>query len=143
MELSEGQKSLLKRILEKNEISNEDYYAVVESLEELAPNYDIKKTANKFKHLFDIPLYDESKAMNILYTNYRGENSRRKIYPIEITYGVTEYHTTPTHLLRAYDFGKKAERTFDMAYMIMLHANENKDRFSHIEVVDLRNNELC
>ena len=53
-------------------------------------------------------------AIEILYTNYRGETSRRKIVPSALRFGATEYHPQPQWLLDAYDVGKQAERTFAM-----------------------------
>lgn len=39
-----------------------------------------------------------------------------------------EYHKEPTNLLRAYDVDKKAERTFDMKFLVPLLHHETKPR---------------
>jgi predicted DNA-binding transcriptional regulator YafY len=53
-------------------------------------------------------------AIEILYTNYRGETARRKIVPGTLRFGATEYHPQPQWLLDAFDVEKQAERTFAM-----------------------------
>ena len=57
---------------------------------------------------------DLTAAIEILYTNYRGETARRRIVPGSLRYGSTEYHPEPQWLLEAFDLEKKAERTFAM-----------------------------
>jgi predicted DNA-binding transcriptional regulator YafY len=57
---------------------------------------------------------DLTAAIEILYTNYRGETARRKIVPWSLRYGSTEYHPEPQWLLEAFDLEKKAGRTFAM-----------------------------
>ncbi len=56
-----------------------------------------------------------NQAIEILYTNYRGETSRRVIIPAAIRFGATEYHPDPQWLLDAYDVDKQAERTFALS----------------------------
>jgi predicted DNA-binding transcriptional regulator YafY len=51
-------------------------------------------------------------AIEILYTNYRGETARRKIIPSSLRFGATEYHPQPQWLLDAFDLEKQADRTF-------------------------------
>jgi predicted DNA-binding transcriptional regulator YafY len=53
-------------------------------------------------------------AIEILYTNYRGETARRRVVPSSLRYGATEYHPEPQWLLDAFDVEKQAERTFAM-----------------------------
>lgn len=53
-------------------------------------------------------------AIEILYTNYRGETARRRIIPSGLRYGATEYHPEPQWLLDAFDVEKAAHRTFAM-----------------------------
>lgn len=57
---------------------------------------------------------DTATAIEILYTNYRGETSRRRVVPSSLRYGSTEYHPEPQWLLDAFDLEKRAERTFAM-----------------------------
>lgn len=53
-------------------------------------------------------------AIEILYTNYRGETARRRVVPATLRFGATQYHPTPQWLLDAFDVEKQAERTFAM-----------------------------
>lgn len=53
-------------------------------------------------------------VVEIVYTNYRGETSVRRIVPASLRYGATEYHPEPQWLLDAYDLEKAANRTFAM-----------------------------
>jgi len=57
---------------------------------------------------------DDKKIIIITYTNYRNETSDRKIIPISIYFGATEWHLDPQWLLRATDIDKNAERDFAM-----------------------------
>ena len=52
------------------------------------------------------------KTVKIIYTNYKGETSERKIIPIELWFGSTEYHKEEQWLLKAFDVDKQAERNF-------------------------------
>lgn len=54
------------------------------------------------------------KIVKILYTNYRGETSRREIRPDKIWFGATEWHPEPQWLLDAHDIEKDALRNFAM-----------------------------
>lgn len=53
-------------------------------------------------------------AMEVMYTNYRGETARRWIIPRNIRFGASEWHKEPTWLLLAFDVAKNADREFDM-----------------------------
>jgi predicted DNA-binding transcriptional regulator YafY len=55
-----------------------------------------------------------AKAVKILYTNYRGETSRRVILPEKIWFGSTEWHPEAQWLLDAHDVEKYAIRNFAM-----------------------------
>lgn len=55
---------------------------------------------------------DLQKQVSIVYTNYKGVTGERKIVPIEILYGHTDWHKEDQWLLRAWDVSKQAERTF-------------------------------
>jgi len=52
------------------------------------------------------------KPVRIIYTNWRGETSERKVKPIKIWFGSTEWHKEEQWLLRALDITKDAERDF-------------------------------
>ena len=52
------------------------------------------------------------KEVKILYTNWKGETSIRKILPKEIVFGSNQWHKEEQWLLVAYDIGKKADRSF-------------------------------
>lgn len=53
-------------------------------------------------------------GVTIDYTNYRGERSLRRVLPLDILFGSTEFHPEPQWLLTAIDEDKKAERVFAM-----------------------------
>ncbi|MFO0781909.1 MAG: hypothetical protein U0524_03410 [Candidatus Saccharimonadales bacterium] len=55
---------------------------------------------------------NNSKAITITYTNYRGETAERKIIPIEVWFGKTEWHPEEQWFLKAHDIEKDAERDF-------------------------------
>lgn len=46
------------------------------------------------------------------YTNYKGETSTRTIIPLEIRFGVTDWHPEPQWLLRAWCEDRQAWRDF-------------------------------
>ena len=52
------------------------------------------------------------KEVKILYTNWKGETSIRKILPKEIIFGSNQWHKEEQWLLVAYDIDKKSDRTF-------------------------------
>ena len=56
----------------------------------------------------------KEKVVTMVYTNYKGKTSVRKILPKEIFYGHTEWHPEDQWLLTAYDVVKEADRTFAM-----------------------------
>lgn len=56
--------------------------------------------------------YSKKEVVKILYTNYRGEKTDRKIIPQKLWFGSTQYHKEKQWLLDAYDLNKKAKRTF-------------------------------
>ena len=49
------------------------------------------------------------------YKNHRGETSQRRVKPLRIYWGNTEYHPDSQWLLEAFDEDKKALRDFAMA----------------------------
>jgi predicted DNA-binding transcriptional regulator YafY len=54
-------------------------------------------------------------AVQIHYTNHRGETARRRIIPHQIRFGASEWHPREQWLLDAYDVDKQAERSFALA----------------------------
>lgn len=55
---------------------------------------------------------DPEKEILIRYTNYRGETALRRIIPISLRFGSTEWHPRPQWLLEAFDLDRRAERAF-------------------------------
>ncbi len=53
-----------------------------------------------------------NKLIMVKYTNWRGETSLRKILPIRIWYGATEWHPQSQWFMDAYDTDKEALRSF-------------------------------
>lgn len=49
------------------------------------------------------------------YKNHRGEHGHRRVSPIRIWFGSTEWHPEPQWLLRAFDLDKDAERDFALS----------------------------
>jgi hypothetical protein len=54
----------------------------------------------------------EELQISFLYTNYRGQLSRRKAVPLRIAFESTDWHPEPQWILHAFDMDKKAERGF-------------------------------
>jgi len=50
--------------------------------------------------------------VELTYTNWRGETAVRKIRPLHIWFGATDWHPEAQWLLRAFDVEKQAERDF-------------------------------
>ena len=63
----------------------------------------------------DLDAPDMSKAVRILYTNYRNETAVRTILPEKVWYGSTSWHPEPQWLLDALDLEKGERRSFAMA----------------------------
>jgi predicted DNA-binding transcriptional regulator YafY len=51
-------------------------------------------------------------AIEIVYTNHRGETATRTILPILLWFGTSEWHSEEQWFLDAFDYGKNAQRTF-------------------------------
>jgi predicted DNA-binding transcriptional regulator YafY len=49
------------------------------------------------------------------YTNHRGETAVRRVYPVGVRFGTTEWHKTPQWLLNAFCLDKGEMREFAMA----------------------------
>lgn len=48
------------------------------------------------------------------YTNHRGEHNQRRVAPLRIYFGTSQWHHKQQWLFSAYDLDKKAPRTFAM-----------------------------
>ncbi|HEY1096573.1 MAG TPA: hypothetical protein VGF14_04980 [Alphaproteobacteria bacterium] len=55
---------------------------------------------------------DTAKIVKINYTNYRGETAIRRIVPIKIWFGQTEWHPHDQWLMDALDVEKNENRSF-------------------------------
>ena len=60
----------------------------------------------------DMPAIVTEKEIQILYVNYRGKESWRRIQPDKIWFGFNEWHPEPQWLMDAIDLDKQSERTF-------------------------------
>jgi len=58
------------------------------------------------------PTLDLSKAIAIVYKNYRGETARRRIVPQRLWFGATKWHPDEQWLLDAIDVEKQSPRSF-------------------------------
>lgn len=56
----------------------------------------------------------EERTVRILYTNYRGATSLRRVVPDRIRFASTEWHPEAQWLLDAFDIDKNAMRSFAM-----------------------------
>ena len=56
--------------------------------------------------------YEEERQVTIDYTNYRGETSTRRIFPVKLYWGTSPYHLQPQWLLKAIDVEKDLYRDF-------------------------------
>lgn len=54
----------------------------------------------------------KEKIVSFEYINYKGVRSTRRVQPIEIRFGKTEWHNNPQWLLKAFDLDKNAVREF-------------------------------
>lgn len=68
--------------------------------------------------LIDIRALPDPKALvTVIYTNYRGEIAVRRIRPMRVYFGATEYHPEPQWLVEAMDIDKEAIRIFALRDM--------------------------
>lgn len=65
-----------------------------------------------------IDIYPTSEPILVVYKNYRGETAVRKISPLRLMYGATEWHPEPGWLMEAMDEDKGQLRSFAMTDMI-------------------------
>lgn len=57
---------------------------------------------------------NDAKEVRILYTNYRGETFVRRVVPLRLYFGATEWHPEEQWLLEARDLDKDNNRSFAM-----------------------------
>lgn len=55
---------------------------------------------------------ESNKIVNLVYTNYKGKTSIRKVIPKTIMFGHNEWHIEDQWLMLAFDVEKDADRTF-------------------------------
>jgi predicted DNA-binding transcriptional regulator YafY len=67
--------------------------------------------------LTTVGFFTAREDVNFLYTNYKLETERRRVKPIKVWYGSTQYHTGPQWFLHALDLDKDEERNFAMRDM--------------------------
>ncbi len=69
---------------------------------------------NLFNRKKPKPTINMQKAIKVVYTNWKGEISKRTIIPLEggLFFGSNQWHETPQWLFEAYDVDKQSNRTF-------------------------------
>lgn len=70
---------------------------------------------------------DAESVVIIRYTNYRGETADRRIVPIRIRFGSTEWHPEPQWLLEAFDLDRGANRAFAMRDVLQWYGETKPD----------------
>lgn len=61
-----------------------------------------------------VPSAIDPQEVKFVYTNWKGEIAVRRVIPVSIWFGSTEYHKEPQWLLTAIDLDKGARRDFAM-----------------------------
>ena len=56
-------------------------------------------------------------AMTFTYTNWRGETAPRRVLPLRVRWGTTEWHPDAQWLMDATDLDRNTLRTFAMSGM--------------------------
>lgn len=64
---------------------------------------------NKCEALKQFKVFQEARFR---YRNHNHQVADRRVYPLKITYGTTEWYKEPQWLLEAWDLYKEAMRTF-------------------------------
>lgn len=72
----------------------------------------------------------ETPPLEFEYVNWEGEKASRKVKPIEIWYGKTEWHPEEQWLLRAIDVEKDAERNFALKDIIKFEDSNDTSQSS-------------
>jgi predicted DNA-binding transcriptional regulator YafY len=73
-----------------------------------------------------------------MYRNWRGETALRRVRPIGISYGTSEWHPEPQWLLHAYDLDKEAERDFSFSNIAAAPASPAAEPTEHNMRLDYR-----
>lgn len=60
---------------------------------------------------------DADRQLIFHYRNFRGEAAYRRVRPLRIRFGTSEWHTEPQWLMLAYDLENDKEREFAMRDM--------------------------
>lgn len=63
-------------------------------------------------------LRSEGDVLTFWYTNHEGKKSLRRVVPIHVYFGSTEWHPEQQYLLRAFDLDKLAMRDFAVVDMV-------------------------
>ena len=71
----------------------------------------------------------EKKQVAILYTNWKGETAARRIIPIAVWFGHTEWHEQDQWLLKALDVDKDTERDFAMKDIKKWGSDESSKKY--------------
>lgn len=75
------------------------------------------------------PPSQEAEAMTVRYTNYRGEESVRRIAPQRYWYGSTKWHPQPQWLVDALDVDRNVVRSFALRDMQVIdHPSTNEEQ---------------
>lgn len=62
---------------------------------------------------------------NFVYKNHRGETALRRVIPIRVRWGATQWHPKTQWLLVAFDVDHRAEREFAMVDVSDVHGNSS------------------
>lgn len=74
------------------------------------------RIVEKIAKLFGVTeLERDAPEYRFSYRNWRGEIAERRVRPIRMEFGATEWHPEPQWLMIAWDLDKNAERAFAMA----------------------------
>ncbi len=68
-----------------------------------------------------------AKLATVIYTNWKGETGVRRILPIRLYYGKSEFHAGCQWLLEVMDVGRGKRRTFAVNEISMWDEHENSD----------------
>ncbi len=75
----------------------------------------LKRTERNVGHLLALMRDRPTESHSLVYTNYRGETSKRELHLVRIWYGKTDWHPEPQLLMKAFDIEKNAYRDFAVA----------------------------
>ncbi len=66
----------------------------------------------------------DDRVIHLLYRNYRGDVSWRRVVPCGLHHGTTDYHPIPGHLLQAWDCEKQSYRTYSLGGVLHISVTE-------------------